>query len=138
MTVVDIAAPALEASQARLGSRSKNVDWLVADIRHWRPARTFGVWHDRAVFHFFTEESGRAAYVEVLRAATQVDSHAIIATFAADGPQQCSGLPVQRYDAESLAAALGDGFSPIESWRQAHVTPQGATQNFQWCAFRRV
>ena len=137
LTVIDIAAPALEASQARLGSRAKEVDWQVADIRRWRPERTFDIWHDRAVFHFLTGADDRHAYLQALRAATRPGSNVVIATFALDGPEQCSGLPVRRYDGETLAAELGAAFSPVEAWPQAHVTPRGAIQNFQWAVFRR-
>jgi SAM-dependent methyltransferase len=137
LTVVDIAAPALAASQERLGTRSNEVDWRTADIRRWRPDRQFGVWHDRAVFHFLTEPDDRAAYLQAMLAATHAGSHVVIATFAPNGPEQCSGLPVRRYDCEMLGAELGAAFSPVDEWRQAHVTPWGATQSFQWCAFRR-
>ncbi len=138
LTVVDVAAPALEASRGRLGSRANEVEWQVADIRRWRPARTFDIWHDRAVFHFLTGAADREAYVQTLPLATHSGSHVIIATFALDGPEQCSGLPVRRYNAEMMAAELGGGFSPIAAWRQVHTTPWGATQNFQWAVFRRA
>ena len=138
LTVVDIAAPALEASKKRLGERATEVDWQVADIRSWRPARTFDVWHDRAVFHFLTDAEDRKAYLQALRAATHLASHVVIATFALDGPEQCSGLPVRRYDGEALAVELGLDFALECDWLQSHVTPRGGTQNFQWAVFRRI
>lgn len=138
VTVLDIAAPALAAAKAGLGDSGDTIEWIACDLLDWRPERTFDAWHDRALFHFLTEPAERARYVEALRAATHRGSVAIIATFALDGPEQCSGLPVRRYDADALAGELGEGFEPIEAWRQAHVTPWGDTQSFQWCAFRRV
>jgi hypothetical protein len=130
VTVLDIAASAIAADAGP-------VRWIESDILAWRPDRTYDVWHDRALLHFLTKPAQRARYVETLNAATHGGSVAIIAAFALDGPELCSGLPVRRYDAETMAAELGEGFVRIESWRQAHVTPWGATQNFQWCAFRR-
>ncbi len=138
VTVLDIAASAFGTARGRLGEKSESVRWIESDILQWRPDRTYDLWHDRALFHFLTDPAERSRYVEVLRAATRAGSLVIIATFALDGPEQCSGLPVQRHDAESLRTALGEGFSPVEAWRQAHVTPWGATQSFQWCVFRRV
>ena len=138
LTVIDIAEPALEASQARLGERAAEVDWQVADVRRWRPGRNFDIWHDRAVFHFLTGAEDREAYLQVLRAATHPGSYVVIATFALDGPEQCSGLPVRRYDGEALAVELGLDFTRESDWLQTHVTPWGGTQNFQWAVFRRI
>jgi hypothetical protein len=136
--VVDIAQPALAASKTRLGTRAKQVKWLVADVRQWRPGRTFEIWHDRAVFHFLTQPGDRAGYKRALAEGTCAGSRVIIATFAVDGPEMCSGLPVQRYDAPLLAAELDADFRLLRDWRETHVTPWGTEQHFQWCAFERV
>jgi hypothetical protein len=138
ITLVDIAEPALEASRVRLGPRAAKLRWEVADIRHWQPRRAFDVWHDRAVFHFLTEAGDRLGYKRALAEATRTGSLVIIAGFALDGPKQCSGLPVRRIDPASLAPELGNGFDPIADWREVHVTPWGAEQCFQWCAFNRT
>jgi SAM-dependent methyltransferase len=138
LTVLDIAAPALDAAKARLGPLAGKVDWVAADITRWEPDRKFDVWHDRAVFHFLSEPAQREAYRRALSQGTAKDSRVIIATFALDGPDKCSGLPVQRYDAAGLVQQLGDRFQLVKDWREEHVTPWGATQSFIWCAFRRV
>jgi SAM-dependent methyltransferase len=138
ITVLDIAAPSLEAAKVRLGPLADKVHWVVADITDWRPARKFGVWHDRAVFHFLTEPQQREAYRRALLAGLAPGGLMIMATFALDGPERCSGLPVQRYDASSLAEEMGDTLQLIDGWREEHVTPWGAKQSFNWCAFRRV
>lgn len=138
LAVLDIAEPSLEAAKARLGEQAAWVQWIVADITGWRSKRTFDVWHDRAVFHFLTEAEQREGYKETLEAATHAGSLIILATFAPDGPEQCSGLPVRRYDAEALATELGLGFTLLEEWREPHVTPWGASQSFQWAVFRRT
>jgi len=96
LTILDLSANALEASKKRIGAAASTVDWIVADATSWRPARTYDVWHDRAAFHFLTDPHDRTAYVERLRIALAPGGQVIIATFAPDGPEKCSGLPVQR------------------------------------------
>lgn len=138
ITVLDIAAPALEIAKARLGEAAAQVHWVVADMTQWGPGRSFDVWHDRAVFHFLTEEGQRAAYRKALEQALAPAGVAIFATFALDGPEKCSGLAVQRYDAASLAKALGSAFALVADWREVHVTPGGGHQAFTWGVFKRV
>jgi Methyltransferase domain. len=136
ITVLDIAAPALDAAKARIGPLADKVHWEVADITEWSPPRKFDVWHDRAVFHFLTEPKQRAAYRQALSQGLAAGGLAIVATFALDGPERCSGLPVERYDPARLADALGTSLQLIEAWREEPVTPWGAKQSFNWCAFR--
>jgi 2-polyprenyl-3-methyl-5-hydroxy-6-metoxy-1,4-benzoquinol methylase len=136
LTVLDIAAPALAAAQLRLGEAGATVTWEVADITDWQPARAYDIWHDRAVFHFLTEPQQRAAYLRALGAGLAKGGLAIFATFALDGPEKCSGLTVERYDADKLAATLGPQFTLEASWRDEHLTPWGSAQAFTWCVFR--
>ena len=138
LAVLDISAAALEAAKARLGSASADVDWIVADVTDWRPAKTYGLWHDRAAFHFLTAAPDRAAYVERLKSAVMPGGQVIIGTFALDGPEKCSGLVVQRYDAKSLADELGPSFELADHFAEAHRTPWGAVQHFQFSRFRRL
>jgi hypothetical protein len=138
LTVLDIAAPAMEAAKARLGQLAAQVRWEVADITEWRPSRAYDVWHDRAVFHFLTGPEQRDAYRRALNAAVAQGGLVIAATFAPDGPERCSGLPVQRYDASGLAKEIGSAFRLVYDWREEHTTPQGGKQRFNWCVFRRV
>ena len=138
ITVLDIAATALEAAKARLGANGDKVHWQVADITDWRPERKYDVWHDRAVFHFLTQPEQRQAYREALAEGLADGGLLIIATFALDGPERCSGLPVQRYSPETLTSELGNRFELIEAWPEEHVTPWGSAQSFNWCAFRRT
>jgi hypothetical protein len=134
LTVVDVSAAALRVARARAGG--DRVTWVAADLLGWRPDRAFRVWHDRAVFHFLTGPAERAAYFATLRAALPGGGAIILATFAADGPRQCSGLPVARYDARSLAgeltAAFGDAASVTGCHREEHRTPWDAVQPFTW------
>ncbi|WP_456620005.1 MULTISPECIES: class I SAM-dependent methyltransferase [unclassified Bradyrhizobium] len=137
LAVLDISANALDAARQRIGQAAAGVDWIVADVTTWHPARRFEVWHDRAAFHFLTDPRDRAAYVERLRSAVAHGGHVIIATFAPDGPEKCSGLPVQRHDSASLSAELGPEFALVESRSETHHTPWNSAQAFQFSRFRR-
>lgn len=136
LTVLDLAAPALDQAKTRLGNAAAQVDWIVADVTKWDPPRHYDIWHDRAAFHFLTAAKDREAYVRTLRRAVRLGGHAIIATFAMDGPEKCSGLPIVRYDPEDLAATLGHDFRLIETRRHAHMTPFGTSQSFQFSLFK--
>lgn len=138
ITILDIAAPALAAAKERLGPQARKVHWEVADITRWRPSRRYAIWHDRAVFHFLVNPEERAAYRRALLDGLAPGGLLIMATFALDGPETCSGLPVQRYDEASLASEIGDAFTLLDGWREAHVTPWGSGQSFNWCVFRRA
>jgi trans-aconitate methyltransferase len=137
ITVLDLSEAALQAAKARLGEQGGSVRWVAADATAWQPPHVFDIWHDRAAFHFLVEAKDRAAYVDRLQAGVKPGGHAIIATFAPDGPEKCSGLPVQRYDPESLARTLGGAFELVERQFHRHVTPWGAAQSFQFSVLRR-
>lgn len=137
LTVLDIATTALERARTRLGAAASRVEWLTADVTAWRPVRRYGLWHDRAVFHFLTEPAQRDAYREALAASLAPGGHAIIASFALDGPERCSGLPVHRYSPDSLAAELGPRLRLLESRTEEHATPAGRVQRFQYSVFGR-
>jgi SAM-dependent methyltransferase len=137
ITVLDLSEAALEAAKDRLGGRAARIQWIVADATVWEPREAYDIWHDRAAFHFLTEERDRAAYIARLEGALKVGGHAIIATFALDGPERCSGLAVVRYDPASLGQTLGRTFQLVDTRRHAHATPWGSNQSFQFSVFRR-
>lgn len=137
VTVLDVSPQGLRRLREELGERAAQVEFVEADVTQFRPRRRYGLWHDRAVFHFLTEPGDRRAYVETLRATLEPGGAAVIATFAPDGPERCSGLPVRRHDAESLAAELGPDFMHVESRREVHRTPAGVEQRFGYHLFRR-
>ncbi len=138
VTVLDIAAAAFAPARRRLGGRAASVHWEVADVTRWQPPRRFGLWHDRAVFHFLVEETDRAAYRATLERALARGGRAIIATFAPDAPPKCSGLPVQRHDPEALAATFAGILEPVAWRRHLHMTPAGVCQPFTYGLFRRL
>ncbi|MCK1453567.1 class I SAM-dependent methyltransferase [Bradyrhizobium sp. 35] len=137
IAILDLSAEALEAAKERLGPRGDAVAWIVADVTTWNPPDTYDLWHDRAAFHFLTDPADREAYVACLKKAVRPGGHVIIATFAPDGPERCSGLPIVRYDPEALSATLGPYFDLVGSRRHDHVTPGGNTQRFQFSRFLR-
>jgi SAM-dependent methyltransferase len=137
VTVLDISAAALDLAALRLGRRASEIQWIVDDVTAWEPARRFDIWHDRAAFHFLIAEADRAAYIARLKQALVPGGYAIIATFSADGPETCGGLPVHRYDAAGLARQLGEEFILMDSRTHNHVTPSNSSQRFQFSMFRR-
>lgn len=137
VTVLDLSERALAVSRSRLGGRGASVRWIVADITSWQPGQVYDLWHDRAVLHFLTEAIDQAAYARCVRAAVRPGGHVIIGTFAPDGPDRCSGLPVVRYDAPSLAGLLGLSFKLTETRAHDHRTPAGVVQRFQFSRFQR-
>jgi ubiquinone/menaquinone biosynthesis C-methylase UbiE len=137
ITVLDLSSAALAAARSRLGASAERASWIVADATTWEPARAYDIWHDRAAFHFLTDANDRAAYIARLERGLKIGGHAIIATFAPDGPEKCSGLPVARYDSTSLGKILGAGFKLVHTQRHEHATPWDSRQMFQFSVFRR-
>lgn len=133
LSVLDVSGVALEEVAVRVGAGAA-VEWIVADVTAWRPRRHYRLWHDRAAFHFLVGAAEREAYLRALRAAGP-HTDVVLATFAADGPQTCSGLPVARYDADGLTAVL-DGFDVVATRRVIHLTPWGGEQPFTYVAAR--
>ena len=138
VTVLDVAEAALAKVRARLGARAPLVSWIAADITQWTPPRRYDVWHDRAFFHFLTQPAQQASYLAALTAGTQPGSTVIMATFAPDGPDMCSGLPVQRYSPDRLAKRFGPAFALTNHVEESHRTPGGAEQRFSYAVLKRV
>jgi SAM-dependent methyltransferase len=142
VTVLDFSDRALDLARQRAGDAAARIARVRGDITRWVPPHPFALWHDRAVFHFLTDPHDRAAYVATLASALRPGGHAVISTFAEDGPDRCSGLPVLRYAPEALAAtleALAPGLlRPVAATRHLHRTPTGVGQRFQTSIFRRA
>ncbi|TAJ22574.1 MAG: methyltransferase domain-containing protein [Nitrospirae bacterium] len=135
LAVLDLSAAALAHARARLGAHAAGIEWFEADVTTFDPPHRFGLWHDRAVFHFLTEAEDRRKYVATLRRTLQPGGTVIIATFAQDGPPKCSGLDVVRYDEPSIIAELGAEFSLLEVRRETHMTPWESEQRFIYFRF---
>lgn len=139
LTVLDLSSTALDVARLRLGKRANAVHWMEGDVtRTDFPMHRFDIWHDRAVFHFLTDPADRHAYVERVMHAVRPGGHVIVATFAEDGPEKCSGLPVVRYRPDALHAEFGDAFLLVEHEKEAHHTPFGTVQQFVYCYCRKI
>jgi SAM-dependent methyltransferase len=135
---MDVSPRALSLARDRLGGRSQTVRWIEADVRQpVLPASSVDLWHDRAAFHFLTTSGDKRAYIQNMGQALRPGGHAVIATFALDGPPKCSGLEVSRYSPSTLAEALGAGFELLRSAERTHTTPAGRDQRFTYALFRK-
>jgi ubiquinone/menaquinone biosynthesis C-methylase UbiE len=142
VTVLDLSRAALDRARKRLGEAATGrVTWLEGDVLETEmPGEEFDIWHDRAVFHFLTTHAERNAYIESVQRAVRPGGYVIVATFAEDGPTQCSGLPVERYSAAELHSTFGSAFQLLGSEREVHHTPAGVEQSFTycWCRYEPV
>ncbi|GGH26989.1 Methyltransferase domain-containing protein [Cribrihabitans marinus] len=136
VSVLDVSEAALDRSRRQLGPVGEQIEWIAANVTTWTPDRYYDLWHDRAVFHFLIDADGRAAYRDRLCRCLRPGGYAIIATFALDGPEKCSGLPVVRYDPEGLSEVLGGRFTLVAHRSHTHNTPWGSPQSFQFSLFR--
>lgn len=137
ISVLDVSSEALTCARTRLGARATRVTWIEANVTGEWQTSPVDIWHDRAVFHFLVTSAHRDAYVAHLRRTLKVGGTAIIATFGLDGPTKCSGLPVERYNPQAVAAVLGTDFELLESVDDAHRTPAGGVQAFSFGRFIR-
>ncbi len=143
VSVLDLSAAALNVAQNRLGEEAKKVRWLETDatridLPKFNLEHRVDVWHDRAVFHFLTQEEDRQRYVDTVLKAVKPGGFVLIATFAEDGPKECSGLPVQRYSADGIHDEFGSPFEMLGSLKESHLTPFGSEQQFVYCYCRKL
>jgi 2-polyprenyl-3-methyl-5-hydroxy-6-metoxy-1,4-benzoquinol methylase len=137
ISILDVSGTALKLARQRLGERAVHVNWIEADITQADlPEQAYDLWHDRAVFHFLTQPADRQRYIDTVQHAVRVGGHIIVATFAPDGPERCSGLEVVRYSSESLYDEFGGDFEVVDSTRETHHTPFGTEQKFIYCYCR--
>ena len=137
VTVLDISQAAIEVAKARMGAAAAPVHWIADDITEvGLDAARYDLWHDRAVFHFLTRAEDRAAYVRQVARAVKPGGHVIVATFGPEGPEQCSGMDVVRYDADGLHGEFGAKFRLLDSVTELHETPWRTPQQFMYCFCR--
>lgn len=137
ISVLDISAKAIDLVKQRLKEKAKNIEWYEQDITQFIPLHTYDIWHDRAVFHFLTNQESRNAYIDVVKNSTKKESYVIIATFSKDGPQKCSGLDIVQYDDSTIQKEFGNQFELLASQTEKHMTPAGNEQQFIYFLFRR-
>ena len=135
LAVLDISGNSIERAKSQLDEKSREINWIEADVTKYSFTEQYDIWHDRAVFHFLTKAEDRKGYITSLNQALKLNGHLIIATFSLDAPPKCSGLSVVRYSSETLQSELGDNFILEEAVLEDHVTPSWVKQNFIFCRF---
>lgn len=138
ITVLDISEVAIANAKKRLGNKARYVNWIVSDILDFQPIRNYACWHDRAVFHFVTEHHNIGRYTNLMADAIKEGGALVIGTFAEDGPEKCSNLPVQRYSESALTDLLKPSFTKIRCINEVHQTPFNTLQSFTFCSFKRA
>lgn len=137
ITVLDISEKALERAKQRLGERAEEITWIVANAAEFTPEKEYDLWHDRAAFHFLTEEVEVQNYMKNVEKAIRPGGYVIMATFSENGPEKCSGIKVQRYSIDNLQRLFAENSNTLNCKNIEHQTPLGATQNFTFCSFKR-
>lgn len=136
----DISYEGLAITQARLAEKASKIRFICDDILHptqLHQLKNVDIWHDRAVLHFFTRESERQAYLELMRQTLSPKGVVIISTFAPGGLTTCSGLEIRQYDEKMLVEFLGPEFILLEAFPHLYTTTWGQERPFIYAVFRR-
>jgi SAM-dependent methyltransferase len=135
--VLDISANAIERAKQRLGEKASLVHWVVFDVTEFKPAVQFDFWHDRAAFHFLTNDDKIYKYVSIAENTIKKDGYLILGTFSENGPKKCSGLEIKQYSEASMSARFEIAFDRIKCITEDHKTPFNTVQNFLFCSFKK-
>lgn len=135
--VLDISANAIERAKARLGNKAEGVNWIVSDITEFEPTVKFDFWHDRAAFHFLTNDGAIYKYVSIAENSINENGYLILGTFSENGPTKCSGLEIKQYNETSMSARFEIAFNRIKCITEDHTTPFNTIQNFLFCSFKK-
>ncbi|MBK8981031.1 MAG: methyltransferase domain-containing protein [Ignavibacteria bacterium] len=138
ITVLDISAAAIDRAKHRLGERAKNVKWIVTDAANFKPVEKYDFWHDRAAFHFLTNETEISNYLETAQQNINPKGVLVIGTFSEQGPNKCSGIKIKQYSETTMTDRLKKFFEKIKCITVDHKTPLGIIQNFVFCSFRKL
>ncbi|MFC4510224.1 class I SAM-dependent methyltransferase [Flavobacterium buctense] len=135
--VLDISEFALERAKKRLGDKANSVHWIVSDITVFKPEVVFDFWHDRAVFHFLTEQESIDKYTAIVNTAIADNGNFLLGTFSENGPLKCSGLEIKQYSENTMKQTFKERFEAIKCFTENHTTPFDTVQNFQFCGFKK-
>lgn len=138
LSVLDISGKSLERAKVRLGKSANKIHWSESNILDFRPAQQYDLWHDRAAFHFITKADDQKKYVQIVRNAIKENGFLLLGTFSNNGPDKCSGLPVQQYSEDKMTLLLAPYFKKVKCIRQEHPTPFHTVQEFLFCSFKRI
>lgn len=137
ITVLDISENAINRAKQRLGSHASKVKWIISDINEFVPSEKYDYWHDRAAFHFLTTANEIDHYYSLSISALNNNGLMTIGTFSENGPDKCSGLPIKKYNEETLTNTLLRGFTKIKCEEEIHITPFNTSQAFLFCNFKK-
>lgn len=137
VTVVDISEKAIERAKKRLGERAEEIKWIVADASEFKPERQYDLWHDRAAFHFLTEDEQVQNYLQTVKRSVKPGGFLVIGTFSENGPKKCSGIEIRQYSVSQMQDLFSDDFTTMSCKNIDHTTPSGGIQNFTFCSFRK-
>lgn len=135
--VLDISEFALEKAKKRLGEKAAKVNWIVSDINEFSTDLKFDFWHDRAVFHFLTNQESIDKYVALITKAIADKGNFLLGTFSENGPLKCSGLEIKQYSEHLMRQTFYQNFDALKCFTENHITPFNTIQNFQFCGFRK-
>ncbi len=138
ISVLDISANAIERARKRLGSKAAMVQWIVCDITEFESDVMFDFWHDRAAFHFLTDDDQIAKYLSIVQKNLAPHGYLVLGTFSENGPNKCSGLDIHQYSVASMSAVFEKDFKRIKCIEENHSTPSHTVQNFVFCAFQKI
>lgn len=138
LTVVDISEKAIERAKKRLGERAEEIKWIVADASEFKPERQYDLWHDRAAFHFLTEDEQVQNYLQTVKRSVKPGGFLVIGTFSENGPKKCSGIEIRQYSVSQMQDLFSDDFTTMSCKNIDHTTPSGGIQNFTFCSFRKI
>ena len=138
LTVLDISASALDRAKQRLGDRSKKVKWIVADAANFKPTEQYDFWHDRAAFHFLTQEQEITNYIDTIQKSIKPEGVLVIGTFSEQGPKKCSGIEIKQYSETTMTDRLKKFFEKVKCITVDHKTPFNTIQNFIFCSFKKL
>lgn len=137
LNVLDISQVAIEKAKTRIGEKAGKVIWIVSDAVNYKADKKFDLWHDRAAFHFLTEEKKINTYLDNLKASVKPGGYVILATFSEKGPEKCSGITIKQYSAQDMERLFEKDFEIVRVENIDHTTPWGDKQNFTFGLFRK-
>lgn len=138
ISVLDISGGALKRAKERLGKEAERVTWIEADASDFQPDKQYDLWHDRAAFHFLTDEDKIGSYLKTLENSVKPGGHVVLGTFSDKGPDKCSGIVIRKYSTEELGSLLSNDFEKLKCMNLDHHTPWDSVQNFSFCSFRKL
>jgi len=138
LTILDISASSLDRAKQRLGDRATKVKWIVADAATFKPTEQYDFWHDRAAFHFLTQEQEITNYIDTIQRSIKPTGVLVIGTFSEQGPKKCSGIEIKQYSETTMTDRLKKFFEKVKCITVDHTTPFDTIQNFIFCSFKKL